>query len=213
MSDGPEPVQEDGRPGATVVPTRERIIRAAAYLFLARSFHAVGVGDICERAQARKGSFYHFFPSKDAVAVAVVEHHEAALWTLLDEQERAARGPVNKLRATPEVTRIAHEGLRRSFGRPVGCPLGSLAVELATTPGAAGRRAAQALQTWEARIHEHCLDAAEVGLLADGVDPDDLARSVMATMQGMLLMAKVSDSPVETVARAMTAAIDRGVRS
>jgi TetR/AcrR family transcriptional regulator, transcriptional repressor for nem operon len=192
--------------------TRERIVRAAAKLFLARTYHSVGVNEICDAAKVKKGSFYHFFESKSDLAIAVIDHHARAMWGMLDEHERTARGPVNKMRATAQVTRIVQEALVKSFGRVVGCPLGNLALELATTADEAGKHAAHVLAEWEARIAGHCRDAEEVGLLAPGTDPDELAHVIIATMQGMILLAKVSDSAVAPIYDAMDRAIDHGVR-
>jgi TetR/AcrR family transcriptional repressor of nem operon len=188
--------------------TRERIVRTAARLFLARSYQSVGVNEICAEAQVQKGSFYHFFPSKSDLVIAVIDHHAAAMWEMLDKHERSARGPVNKIRATAEVVDEVQRGLVKAFGRVVGCPLGNLAVELATTEDAAGKHVAGALARWEDRVAGHCWDAAEVGQLAPGVDPDELAHMVIATMQGMILLAKVSDSDVGAVSLAIHRAID-----
>ncbi len=190
------------------LPTRDRLVRTAARLFLARSYSSVGVNEICAEAEVQKGSFYHFFPSKSDLAIAVIDHHAAAMWALLDARERAARGPVNKLRATAEVVDQVQRNLVKGFGRVVGCPLGNLAVELATIEDAAGRHVGAVFAQWEGRVAGHCLDAAEVGLLAPGVDPRELAHVVIATMQGMILLAKVSDSSVSGIADAMNRAVD-----
>jgi hypothetical protein len=53
----------------------------------------------------------------------------------------------------------------------------------------------------EERVAGDCWDAAEVGQLAEGVDPDELAHLVIATMEGMILLAKVSDSDIGAVPR------------
>jgi TetR/AcrR family transcriptional repressor of nem operon len=193
------------------LPTRERLVRTAARLFLSRSYSSVGVNEICTEANVQKGSFYHFFPSKSDLAIAVIDHHAAAMWALLDAHERAARGPVNKLRATAAMVEEVQRALVRSYGRVVGCPLGNLGVELATTEDAAGRHAAEVFARWEERIAGHCRDAAEVGLLAPGTDPDELAHRVIATMQGMILLAKVADSTVEAVPAAILRAIESGL--
>jgi TetR/AcrR family transcriptional repressor of nem operon len=58
----------------------------------------------------------------------------------------------------------------------------------------------------------HCHDAAEVGQLAADVDPDALAHQVIATMQGMILLAKVSDTGPEDIPVAMQRVIDAGLR-
>jgi TetR/AcrR family transcriptional repressor of nem operon len=202
------PTAPGDAPPAPAEGTRERMIRTAARLFLARSYQSVGVNEICAEARVQKGSFYHFFPSKSDLVMAVIDHHAAAMWELLDKHERAARGPVNKIRATAEVVSEAQHALVKAFGRVVGCPLGNLAVELATTEDAAGKHVAKVLARWEDRVAGHCWDAAEVGLLAPGADPDEMAHMVIATMQGMILLAKVCDSDVGAVAPAMQRVID-----
>jgi TetR/AcrR family transcriptional repressor of nem operon len=199
---------DSAAPAKGLRSTRERIVRTAARLFLARSYQSVGVNEICAEAQVQKGSFYHFFPSKGDLVIAVIDHHAAAMWKLQERHERAARGPVNKIRAIAETVNESQHFLVKSFGRVAGCPLGNLAVELATTEDAAGKHAAGVIARLEERVAGHCWDAAEVGLLADGVDPDELAHQVIATMEGMILLAKVSDSDVSAVPVAMNRAID-----
>jgi TetR/AcrR family transcriptional regulator, transcriptional repressor for nem operon len=87
-------------------------------------------------------------------------------------------------------------------------PVGDLAVELATTEDAAGKHVAAVFARLEQRVAGHCWDAAEVGQLAAGADPDELAHLVIATMEGMILLAKVSDTDVGAVPVAIHRAID-----
>lgn len=191
--------------------TRDRLIRAASKLFLQRSYTAVGVNEICAAADAAKGSFYHFFPTKSDLAIAVIDWHADAMWVLHDKHEAAARGAAGRLRAVTEVVAEVQGKLHRSFGRMVGCPLGNLGVELATTDDPAGAHVAGVLAQWEQRIARHCHDLAEAGLLRRGVDPDELATQILATMQGMILLAKVGAGRPEPVAEAMRRVIDGAV--
>jgi TetR/AcrR family transcriptional repressor of nem operon len=193
--------------------TEQRLVRIAARLFLARSYQSVGVNEICAEANVHKGSFYHFFPAKSDLAIAVIDRHADAMWALLDQYERDAVGPVNKIRATADVVDFVQSGLVKAFGRVVGCPLGNLAVELATTEDAAGQHVAEVLQHWEQRVAGHCRDAESVGLLLRGTDPADLAHMVIATMQGMILLAKVSDSAVSAISAAIHRTIDASVKA
>jgi TetR/AcrR family transcriptional regulator, transcriptional repressor for nem operon len=188
--------------------TRDRIVRAAARLFLARSYQAVGVNEICTAAEVQKGSFYHFFPSKSDLAIAVIDHHAAALWDLLDTFESSSRGPANKVRATADVVGDIQGRLHGYFGRVVGCPLGNLAVELVAIDDAAGKHAAAALNKWERRVAGHCHDAYEVSQLRPEVDPDELAHQILAAMQGAILLAKVSDSAPDQIPKAMYQVIE-----
>src|SRR5436189_3315484 len=58
----------------TQIPgTRDRLLEAARYLFWEKGYAATGMAEILERAQANSGSFYHFFPSKEALLLAVLE--------------------------------------------------------------------------------------------------------------------------------------------
>jgi TetR/AcrR family transcriptional repressor of nem operon len=189
----------------------ERLVRVAARLFLGRSYESVGLIEICAAARTNKGGFYHHFSSKSDLAIAVVDHHTAALWRLMDSAERRRRGPVNKLRSSADVVGGIQQELHGFFGRVVGCPLGNLAVELATTDETAGRHVAWALEQWERRLALHCQEAAQVGRLRSGVDPDELAHQVMGTMQGAIILAKVGNRDPGLIPRAMRRAIQAGV--
>src|SRR3954451_14939813 len=53
--------------------TRDRLLDAARYLFWEKGYAATGMAEILHRAQANSGSFYHFFASKEALLLAVLE--------------------------------------------------------------------------------------------------------------------------------------------
>src|SRR5688572_11865397 len=99
---------------------------------LARGYGALGVADICARADVRKGSFYYFFESKQALAVAVITAHWQAE---RDGWAAALRADVPVLdrlrRLTALMTSVQCESKARS-GTVTGCLLGNLALELST---------------------------------------------------------------------------------
>src|SRR5437773_12120 len=55
--------------------TRTRLLDAARYLFWEKGFAATGMAEILERAGANSGSFYHFFNSKEALLLAVLDSY------------------------------------------------------------------------------------------------------------------------------------------
>ena len=60
-----------------------RLLDAAMALMAARGSTAVGVQELCQQAGVKKGSFFHFFPSKRTLILAVLDawgHHLQALW-------------------------------------------------------------------------------------------------------------------------------------
>ncbi len=68
----------------------QQIIKAAKRLFLSRGYHNVSTQDIVKEAQVAKGTLYHHFPSKDDLAVAILEE-------LLKEDMEAFQFEVNSV--------------------------------------------------------------------------------------------------------------------
>jgi TetR/AcrR family transcriptional repressor of nem operon len=200
---------------------RERLVRSAAKLFLARSYHSVGVDELCAAADVRKGSFYHFFPAKSDLAKAVVDLHATALWSYLDQalEQIGASEPgeskttaVTRLRAVADAIGQIQDGFEERFGSVVGCPFGNLAAELATTDDGLRVHLAAVFAEWERRLARLCRDAAADGALRPGTDPDRLARILIAQFQGMILLAKTGWSAASEIRDALHQVIGANLR-
>lgn len=185
---------------------RERIVATAARLFLERSYQAVGVDELCQAADVRKGSFYHYFPSKSELAKAVVDLHAAAFTKQLSGTQAAT--PAQKLHAIPDAIGTVQAALEAQFGRAVGCPFGNFAAELSTTDDDLRLHLANTLGAMEHHLAAACREAAEAGVLRAGTDPDRLAHALLAQYQGIILLAKVNDAGVAHLAPALHTFID-----
>ncbi|GAB3481558.1 TetR/AcrR family transcriptional regulator [Amycolatopsis cihanbeyliensis] len=185
---------------------RERIVRAAARLFLARSYVSVGVGEVCAAAEVRKGSFYHFFPSKADLAIAVIDLHAAGLHDRLDRGAHA--DPAEALFAIPDTIGEIQLGFESRFGQVVGCPFGNLATELATCEDAVRAHLSTLFASWTGKLTATCRRAAEAGLLRADTDPDRLAHLLLACAQGTIMLAKVDRSPAAGIPEALRGLIN-----
>jgi TetR/AcrR family transcriptional repressor of nem operon len=58
-------------------PTKERILDAAEEIMLEQSFHSVGLNQILQAVKVPKGSFYHYFESKEHFGVEMLKHYGA----------------------------------------------------------------------------------------------------------------------------------------
>ncbi|WP_196812118.1 TetR/AcrR family transcriptional regulator [Nocardia sp. CNY236] len=190
--------------------TRERIVRSAAKLFITRSYHSVGVSDLCAAANVHKGSFYHFFSSKADVAKAVIDLHAGEMEQRQAESEN--RDPAVRLLAVASAVTLVQTGFEEQFGRIVGCPFGNLAAELSTTDKALREYVAAVLGRWEARLADACHDAAEHAALRDGIEPDQLAHAILAQIQGLILLAKVSERPAAEITSGLDAFLGLALR-
>ena len=185
---------------------RQRIVSTAARLFLERSYHAVGVDELCAAAGVRKGSFYHYFSSKSELAKAVIDLHAQAFVARLAGSPDD--GPRQRLHAIPDAIGAIQTALASQFGRAVGCPFGNLAAELATTDEDVRAHLARRLGAMERELAGTCRQAAARGVLRAGIDPEHLAHALLAQYQGIILLAKLNDSGVDGLAPALHEFID-----
>lgn len=189
--------------------TRERIVTTARDLIHARSYTNVGVAEICEHAKVLKGSFYHFFPSKRDLTLAVLERILVETKErLLDQAFDPRVSPLERLDRLAELTLELQQERARATGHVLGCPVGNLATELATqeeTVRAATAKAFGALQT---RIR-HTLEEAANEL--DGADIDATAQAMVAYFEGVLMLAKTQND-FEVIRRLLPAMRDIRIR-
>ncbi|HEY0812750.1 MAG TPA: TetR family transcriptional regulator [Pseudonocardia sp.] len=173
--------------------TRARIVEAAADLFFARGVAETSVDAVLVASATSKSQLYHYFADKDDLVLAVIERQTERV---LDAQEPQLHelDTVDGLRRWCDAV-VDLQRQRQCVG---GCPLGSMAAELADARPA--RRAlAGSFSRWESYLAAGFAAMAERGELRAGVEPDDLATAVMTALQGGLLLTDIvrSTRPLE----------------
>jgi TetR/AcrR family transcriptional regulator, transcriptional repressor for nem operon len=173
---------------------RARLITAAMELMYARGYTAVGVQELCAHAGVHKGSFYHFFPSKQALALAVIETHAQHLQRLWHEALLATCSPLERLQRAFEATHEAHCHLVNRRGEMRGCPLGNFAIELSSQDDVIRQKLAETFNGWTAVIERMLREAVTQGDLP-ALDVDTTAQTLIAYFEGVLLLAKMHNDP------------------
>lgn len=175
--------------------TRARLVDAAARLFWERSYTAAGVDEVCRLADARKGSFYHFFASKTALALETVEVH----WAMVEEavfkpvENGTSRGLDRLIDLVDRIDLFQREAQTRTAA-VLGSPFGHLGQEMAHQEEVL-RRAVEAVFVAQGAYLERWLDeAAALGQVAPG-NNRMRTRQVLALIEGALMLAKVADTP------------------
>lgn len=181
---------------ATRAGPRERLIAAAADLIEASSYETSSVAAICEEAGVQKGSFYYYFPSKQALVLAMIDDswdgfRESLLEPLLDGPEPVRDRVVRLYRCLYEA-QVSH---KETLGHVTGCLFGSLAAESSTLDEPVRRRLFAVFEEWAAYLTRALAEAIAGGELGWRRDPEQLAWTVLANMQGMLLLCKTADDP------------------
>lgn len=168
----------------------ERLMTAALDLMWEESYGAVSIDDICQRAGVKKGSFYYFYESKSALAVAALDRmaqEQKAIW---DEQFSPATPPLDRIRARCRFTYEKQKALKAKHGKVLGCPLCSLGSEICNQDEGIRDKireiCSRNMKYWESAIR----DAQHQGLIGPG-DPVAKARCLFAYYEGLITQARI----------------------
>jgi TetR/AcrR family transcriptional repressor of nem operon len=173
--------------------TRARIVEEAARLIYEHGVAATTLDDVKAAAGVSGSQMYHYFPDKDELVQAVITQQAEIIAA---NQRQADLGSPEGLRAWQDLV-IAQA---RSGAGQGGCPLGSLAGQVAETDPDARALLARGFAQWQNAIGDGLRRLGDAGQLPGGADPDALAVTVLATLQGGLLLAQVQRDtrPLET---------------
>lgn len=165
--------------------TRDRLISTARDLFYEQGYAATGIAQILKQAEAKPGSLYHFFPTKEDLLIAVLEGYKQLLYP-------AVMQPVFDQVSDP-IERIF--GVLNGYRQMLllaectkGCPIGNIALELADSHSRIRTLCAENFDGWLEAIRG-CLDDAS-NRLPDTVDRTELASFVLSVMEGAVMQAR-----------------------
>lgn len=170
--------------------TRERLVTIARDLVHGSTYADVSVEDVCRAAGVNKGSLYHFFGSKHALGLAVLELNWAMMSGLLDEAFDAEAPPLERLDRFLAAYSSMMRTMQGRLGAVPGCPLGNLAAELSAQDPQMRARVAEVLAAWTDRVASVVRDAQARGDVDPALDPVTAARSIVAGIQGFSVLAK-----------------------
>lgn len=167
------------------IDTRSRLVRTAMQLFWEKGYASTSIADLLQSAGVNSGSLYHFFPGKQDLLLAVLDHyHEGIGPMLLDPAWVGISDPIEKVFALLARYRKALLDSECFYA----CPIGSLALELHEPDIAVRERLAANFSAWVDAI-ERCLNDAGPRLPAR-LDRRELAQFVLTTMEGGVMQAR-----------------------
>jgi TetR/AcrR family transcriptional repressor of nem operon len=167
------------------LPTRDRLIHSARYLFWERGFAGTSMADLLGHADVNSGSFYHFFESKEALLREVLEGYLHALRPMVvDPAFALTDDPVERIFGIL----AGYRGRILQTDCKYGCPLGRLALEIDPENRPAHKLIAENFQGWITAVRE-CIDQIQPRL-PKGTDPEALATHVLAVMEGGVMISR-----------------------
>ena len=163
--------------------TRARIVEEAAALIHERGVAGTTLEDVNVAADVSGSQMYHYFPDKNELVQAVIDHQAD---NIVDRQRRALSN-TNGLEAWRKMV-LTEAKRTKAKG---GCQLGSLGGQLAESDPEARDLIASRFDQWADTLGVELRSLHAEGKLAAGIDPDALATTLLATLQGGLLLAQV----------------------
>lgn len=187
----PHPAPPARRLTAKGEATRARIVQAASQLVFAHGVTRTGVEDVQREAGVSASQLYHYFGDKQTLMRAVIAHQTA-------EVLAAQQPELDALDTFDALTRWRERlvTLQRSRHCAGGCPIGSIAAELADDDATARADLVASFEQWEAPLRDGLATMRERGVLREGTDTDRLATALLAALQGGLLLTQTRRTTV-----------------
>jgi len=172
------------------IPAKDKVIDAAQQLMTGRGYSATTVDEIVRLAGVAKGSFYHAFKSKEALAIAALEDYERKGWDIV------AHGPY---RDEPDPVRraiafIEFIELKASELWAHGCLLGSMSMEVADLHPTLHQRIDELFDEFEDGLAAVFVPALKARNIV-GITGKDLGRHMLAVIEGAIITAKSHREP------------------
>lgn len=172
--------------------TKATLIRSGMEVLTEKGYSAAGLDEILRRVGIPKGSFYHYFNSKDAFGLALIENYSNFFLHKLDKfLADTSLSPLNRLQA---FMNDAAEGMARyDFRR--GCLVGNLGQEMGALPESFRDQLNSVFSAWQRRV-KACLEEARTGgEIAQSVNCEQAAYLFWTGWEGAVLRAKLERRP------------------
>ncbi|MDE3084937.1 MAG: TetR/AcrR family transcriptional regulator [Verrucomicrobiota bacterium] len=172
--------------------TQRRLIDAAVRLMLCQGFAATTVDQICAEAGLTKGSFFHYFDSKEAIGRAAMDAFARVGMELYSAAWKDPQAdPLEQLYALLEIMM----GFTRQSGDPVTCMVGMLSQEMARTNRSMREAAVGHLTAWTEMVMRMLAEAKKKHPPKIDFDPERVAWMLNSLWQGSMLIAKTRQTP------------------
>jgi TetR/AcrR family transcriptional regulator, transcriptional repressor for nem operon len=175
----------------SILSPRDRIIKTSLHLFYTNGFHAVGTNQICAEAEVNKSTLYHIFPSKVDMILAALEVYASDLTQQFRRIAESAKTPTQKIEEIFDLPFRASQNLQQQFGHVKGCFVGNIALELSGQEERVRIYLAQVFQIWAETIEPIVQELA----IGQSIDTVKVSTSIVAYLQGAILMAKTVNNP------------------
>ena len=171
---------------------KERLTDAALELIWENSYGATSVDAICERAGAKKGSFYYFFKSKAELTAAALEAEWNKNKANMDALFSPTVPPLERLDRYFDYVHDRLAELQKACGSILGCPLLTIGSEVGNQDQGV-RETVDRIWDRKIKYFESAIRDAHAQGLIEAPDPEAKARMLFACYHGTLTQARIQN--------------------
>ncbi len=167
--------------------TRERILARSAQLFNRQGYFGASLADIMRETGLEKGGIYNHFSSKEQLALESFDYAYGLV------QQRVRQALAGKFDAIERLMAIVSvfKGIFEDPLVPGGCPILNTAIEADDSNEALRDRARAAMDNWRTTIHRIVNKGVERQQIRPGVDADEVASILIATLEGAIMLSNL----------------------
>lgn len=171
--------------------TRDRLLEAGLTLLLEHGYNDLGIQALLKRTDTPKGSFYHYFTSKEDFALQVIDRYMDEVHLGLDASlGDAALSPLERARRFFELSRDKYQ--RDGY---MGCMLGGLGQELSGVNATFASKIEACFSEIVLRIATCLEEARHQGEIPRDSDPRELANLLLNCWEGAALRSRLLRDP------------------
>lgn len=171
---------------------RTRVLDAALHVIRLKGYSAATVDDICEAAGLSKGSFFHYFQTKEELALAAAEHFATMARGLFSNAPyRGAADPLERVLGYVDFRSAILRGELPEFT----CLLGTMVQETYETHPTIREACDRYIMGHAADVAKDIAEAKHLHAPDAPWTPESLAAFTQAVIQGAFILAKARHGP------------------
>ncbi|TYB33352.1 MAG: TetR/AcrR family transcriptional regulator [Flexistipes sinusarabici] len=185
--------------------TKNKIMKAAVKLIFQKGIESTSISDIVKEAGVAKGSIFFHFPDKQTLVSETLNQYENNFFIFL-EQSLTGNTPGERLINFFENVSKAHK--ERNYAG--GCIFGNTALEMADKNEIFTGIVSNVFRKWVRNLKEVIQEAVKTGEIRKDIQPDVLAPTIVAALEGGIMLARLEKSgePLEKTICAFVKMLD-----
>jgi AcrR family transcriptional regulator len=176
--------------------TRERILEIAETAVLSKGFGATSIEELIAEAEITKSGFFYHFKDKNELARGLLERYQGQndrlLGRVFGRAEELSDDPLQKLLIG--LTLFAEYMAALPGGHP-GCLVATLSYQDRLFDRGVRAMVADTVKTWNDYFERMIEDVLAVHRPREPVAPEQLARTICASIDGGIIMSKALGAP------------------